>query len=752
LLLPVVELSAQIYVENMNQIFVIGSLREEGNLLVPVRWAKVELKGTDKQVYADGTGYFAMDGKDLRITPTDKLTLIISAEGYETTEVSLNSVGQELGVIFVRREYKDVNPITVNDLMPDRPEINGQTISNIGAAALFWNDETLAKATNLQLGLHGFKMRGYDWRNTEVYLNGASFNDPEAGYAYAGLLNGFIDITKKNTGSSHLVNNKIFYGDIGGYSYIELNPLRISPKKRVSYIFSNSLYNHSVDALYSTGETASGWALNVYLSGKSGEGFIKGMKYEGLSYLFSVGKNIDDFHNISFFAAGAPTKRQLVDSGSIITKKSQQFHQPLLGMSHEWEGENSSLNTSVLFSAGNKDETDLNTINKSSNRTMISLNSVYDLFDWKKFETTAGIEAKLYSGQYYNGDYSIKQQSYKLWNIWRYYMKAFRFSLGGSISYLSYGYAKDIKNKEVDSSYIKQSEKKFFNYSGKAGIAYKLSSKSDVELNAMYSNRAPLFSNTYLSPHISGKRLPGLRNEKILAAEANYISSNTLLDLRISAFFTMFVDQSIVRNYFDSNYSSYFDLGISQLDSRHFGGEISTKVNIVKGLKADFAASYGIYKYVSNPTITLLQEDVNEVRLRDTAKMKGLFIGNTPQLAISAGAIYESPWRLWLGFNLAYTDQNYSDINPIILSKSNFNSTWKQTGLKNIYTLNLKGGYAFVFGHKRKQTLSLNVHVQNVLNAKGVTGAYTPFGMEDNELKYVDIYGRTMYIILRFSF
>jgi hypothetical protein len=848
----------------MDQVLVIGSLRQEGNLLIPVRWAKVELKGMDKVAYADGTGYFAMDGKGLQITSPKDLTLIISADGYETTEFSFAPGTDELGVIFMRPEYRDLNPITVNDLMPDRPEINGQTIGNIGAAALFWNNDALAKATNLYLGMHGFKMRGYDRQNTAVYLNGASFNDPETGYAYAGLLNGFIDISQKNSGSSRLLDNKIFYGDVGGYSSIELNPLRMYPRKKVSYAFSNSLFTHSLDATYSTGEMASGWALTFYLSNKMGEGFIKGTKLEEISYLFSAGKNIDDFHSFSFFVAGSPTKRGLANystqsileqtgdnyhnsawgdyNGAVKSSRQNIFHQPVLGMAHEWEGEISTLNTSVLFSTGNRGETGPNTTGEgarsdrfgfqdtplysgqilwdsiysenmagadrqsryildknSSNKTMVSLNSVYNLLEWGNLETTAGIEAKWYFGRYYNEvydllggsywlntdkfltppsnpdfyqfdilnpdrktsgndnaghDYSIKQQSYTLWNVWRYYMNVLKFSLGASASYLSYGYTGNIKNGKVTDSDAQKPAQKFFNYSGKAGVAYKLTSQSDVEINAMYSKKAPLFSNAYLSPRISGNLLPVLKSEKILAAEANYTLSNSIMDLRVSAFFTQIKNRSLVRRYYDNSQLSYFDMGISGLASRYIGGEIASKFNIIKGLTADFAASYGIYKYISNPDVTLLQENTNEIRLQDTASMKSLFIGNTPQLAISAGGMYGSPLRFWLGFNLSYTGINYSDVNPITLANSYIplsENMQEQTKLKGAFTFNLKGGYVFVFGGKQKKALSLNVNVQNVFGNRGILGAYSPLGMENSESRYAYMYGRTIYLMLRFS-
>jgi hypothetical protein len=429
---------------------------------------------------------------------------------------------------------------------------------------------------------------------------------------------------------------------------------------------------------------------------------------------------------------------------------------------------------------------------------MISLNSVYDLLDWGNLETTAGIEAKLYFGRYYNKvydllggnhwlnvdkfltppanpdfyqfdmqlpdrtipsnekmghDYSIQQQSYKLWNIWRYYMGVLKFTLGASTSYLSYGYTGNIKNGKVEDSGTEQPSKTFFNYSGKAGIAYKLNSKSDVEANVMYITKAPLFSNAYLSPRISGNLLPNLRNEKILATEANFTFSHAIFDLQASAFFTQIKEQSLVRSYYDNNYLSYFDMAISKLNSRHIGGEVSARFNIVKGLKADFAASYGVYKYISDPDITLLQENTNEIQLQDTVNMNGLFIGNTPQLAITAGGIYESPWRAWLGFNLAYTGLSYSDINPITLSKNHLDSSLEQQIVLNgVFTFNLKGGYVFLFGEKRKKALSLNVHAQNLFGSKGILGAYSPFGMENQELRYAYIYGRTIYLMLRFSF
>jgi hypothetical protein len=858
---------SQIYVPNMTEMILTGSLREEGNLTTPVRWAKVEVKGTAKVAYADGTGYFVMDGKGLDIESKKSMTLIISADGYETKELTPESGRTDIGVIFMKVKYSDINPITVNDLMPDVPEIGNQQISDIGAAALFWNSDALSRATNFQLGMHGFKMRGYDRRNTEVYLNGASFNDPETGYAFASLLNGFIDISKKNTGSSRILDNKIFYGDIGGYSNISINPLEMTRRTKISYAFSNSLFTHSLNASYSTGEMASGWALSFYLAGRTGEGFIKGTNYESVSYLFSAGKTIDDYHSFSFLVAGAPTKRGLVNwstqetydqnadnyynsswgyyKDNVKTSRQNLFHQPVITLLHEWEGEISTLNTSLMLSGGNRQETGLNWNDfsppaepasgfenpfasagqirwdslyssnmaspdgrskyildaQTSDRMMMSLNSVFDLFDWKNLETTGGIELKLYSGRYSNEvfdllggnhwlnvdkfqtppinpdyyqfdinnpdrevgtggktghDYSIRQQSYKLWNVWRYYMGPLKFSLGASASYLAFGYSGNLKNGKVINSGLRQDARKFFNFSGKAGAAYKIAATSDVEINAMYAHRAPLFANSYLSPRTSGMLLPGLTNEKIMSFEANYTLYNALMDLRVSGFFTLLKDRSVVRSYYDDNYLSRINMGISGLDSRYIGGEATVKFNITSTLKADASVTYGVYQYVSDPNITLMQENTNAIQLTDTLNMKNVFVGNAPQMALSAGGSYESPLNFWAGLNFCYTGQSYSDVNPVAFVKNLPEPTpddQQQIKLKGAFTVNFNGGYTFLLGEKHRQALSLNVNIQNLFgNTNGVLGAYAPFGLNNSGTKYAYMYGRTFHLMIRFLF
>ena len=334
-------------------------------------------------------------------------------------------------------------------------------------------------------------------------------------------------------------------------------------------------------------------------------------------------------------------------------------------------------------------------------------------------------------------------------------MGNFKFSLGGSASYISFNYEGNIKNGKVAESGSKYPTNNFVNYSGKAGAAYKLTKSSDVEFNAMYAKRAPLIMNSYLSPRISGDILSNLQNETVMAGEVNYFSSSALMDLRVSGYFTLLKDQSIVRSFYDNNYASYLNLGMSGLNTRYVGAEASAIFNITKEIKADLAIAYGMNKYVSDPEFILMQENTNETLLQGITGIKDFFLGGAPQMAISAGGIYESDKNWWAGLNVSYTDKNYKDINPVAFAMIFSTLDEMQDKLKSNLSVNLNTGYSYKFGIKAKKALTLNVNVQNLLGTKsGIMGAYNPFGIDNNihGNRYAYMYGRTFYLMLGFTF
>lgn len=889
LLLVTLQVSSQIYRDNAQGAALSGVLKEDHDITKPVPWAKIVLIGTDVVTYSDGRGFFVVNGVR---GVGGAATLEISADGYETLNypVSIGG-GEELGLIFLKPLRRVLMPITVNDLMPTRPEVRGDMIGEIGTAALFWSDDPLSKAANLNLGMLGYKMRGYNWMNTEFQINGVSMNEPETGYAFAGLFAGLNDFTHNGTGTQRILSEQLAYGDIGGSSGIRINPLEYRQQFKASYSFSNSLFTNQLSVSYATGELPSGWALNVMASGRNGAGFVDGTDYKGFSYLFAAAKDFDGSNNFTFFVAGAPTERGMVGyspreaydfvgtksynpawgfhQGKKRNAQKHQYHQPLIGLQHYWEiEEDALLRTSLSYSFGDNNETALNwsgnaldprpdtydkiptpfedpayrqvnwdrlyAVNdtasngtyyigegRHANRSLVSFNSVFDMEEWGSFAPTAGVEIKLYNGSFYKemedllggrhwididkfspgvvlpspdyyqnnllnpnaqigvGDrfgysYTIEQQSYKLWTTWRYIWGRYKASVGGSIAHVAFKHVSNMENGKTTEG--GSASHGFFNYSYKAGIAYKIDGNSDIELNTLQSKRAPLFANAYLAPRINGATIDGLKNETVMGGEINYTFSNSRVVARANGFFTRFTDQSIVRSYYDSDYSSFVNMALSGVDQRHIGGEVSGTFKITPNLKAHASASYGIYKYTSNPTGVLFQENLaKRIVNTDTLEMKGLYVAATPQMVFSGGAQYDFQ-RWWLGLTMNYAGNNYVDMNPLVRKIVTINGRNeegevepepepapdefpKQEKLSSIFTFDFHGGYTFEFGDRQKKAISLNLNVQNLLGSKGYLGAYQPFGVMNEGVdpnkfnpRYAPAYGRTMFLMVSFIF
>ena len=864
-----VSAGGQIYRDDMEGATFIGVIKEYKDITVPVPRARIQLKGSDKETYCDGRGFFAFGGMSGMKSSAGATALVISADGYETLEFPVEPGQTEVGVIFLKPLMRIMQPVTVNELMPASGEASVVALSRPGAAAIYPGEDALAAAANYNLGMLGFKPRGYERRNVEFYINGASLDDPSIGYARADMFSGLnLAMYKSGEGDVRLINDAMFYGGAGGYGNIRISPLNMQRRGRASYIFGNSLFSHGLNAAYSTGETPGGLALSLMLTARTGEGFAEGTPYNNVSYLFAAGKAFDEDNRINFFALGSPTKRGGLaystqrgydalqnnyynnslgdDGGRGRNINEHRTHRPALGVEFCHEGEVAQWNTSAAFTFGGETYTDLlwsaqvpepsaaysyfagrlswdmmrrdndTAVDRRSHYigtgeysggSMFTFNSVYDLYSWGNFATTAGVDMKLYSGtfrsevddllggaywlnidkfrssdapsdaDYYQFDlrspnrrvpeggrmgydYSVQHRSFRLWNIWRYFMNRIKFSLGGSASLLSYQYVQNTVNGKFPAeSSSRPPRSSFFNYTAKAGAAYKIDGQSSVELNAMFGKRAPLLTDLYLAPRITGETF-GDGNETLIAADINYLYTNSALDVRVSAFATQNSNRTAVRGYYDQVYRSRMSLGISGLNSRHFGIDLSAKMKVTSEISVSAAASYGIYKYFSEAFATLMQENIGAKLLADdTVHIGGTRIGGTPQMAVSAGGVYESPLRWWAGFKANYAGNNYVDVNPLRFSSASLDVGRDQARLKSVFTFDLYGGYTYEFGEKKKKAIAINLNIQNLLGTtQGYLGAYEPFGIIDADngyrydARYAYAYGRTLYLMLSFVF
>jgi hypothetical protein len=372
---------SQIYRDTSIPSVLNGVIHEKGTYN-PVSGAKVAVKGTNIEIYADGQGFFVIPHvKGMKGGDT---WLQISAEDFETLEMPITIGGiEELGIILMTPKYHDLNPITVNDLRAAGSDAGKQSFSEPGTAALlFGTNDVLVNAANYNLGTLGLRLHGYEWKNIDVYFNGVPMNEAETGYANPMLWNGLNDAMDKAEGSYGLNSSLLYYGNIGGVSNMRIRPSEFRKRFKASYGFNNSLYNHRLMLTYATGRMKNGWSFLLSASGRLGSGFVKGTKFESLSYLLVAEKEIDVDQSLMLTVLGAPTRRGMQnystqevydiadnnyynsawgdDNGKKRNSRVNSYHLPLISLSHNWDINDWTLfRTTLGFTFGKSSETSL---------------------------------------------------------------------------------------------------------------------------------------------------------------------------------------------------------------------------------------------------------------------------------------------------------------------------------------------------------------------------------------------------------
>ncbi|MDR0659247.1 MAG: TonB-dependent receptor [Prevotellaceae bacterium] len=228
-------------------------------------------------------------------------------------------------------------------------------------------------------------MRGFKSENIAVMINGVPMNDMEWGGVYWSNWAGLSDVTRSMQTQRGLGASKVAAPSVGGSINIITKTIDAEKGGMISYGMGNDGYNKVMFSL-STGLTESGWALTV-LGGKTwGDGYIQGTEFDGYNYFLNVAKRINDKHQLSLTAFGAPQKHDQRNRNDGLTIEEWQkvknymngdspykynptygyglngerktsarnvYHKPQISLNHLWQiDQKSSLSTALYTSIG----------------------------------------------------------------------------------------------------------------------------------------------------------------------------------------------------------------------------------------------------------------------------------------------------------------------------------------------------------------------------------------------------------------
>lgn len=224
-------------------------------------------------------------------------------------------------------------------------------------------------------------LRGFESANIAVMVNGVPVNDMEWGGVYWSNWAGLSDVTRSMQVQRGLGASKVAAPSIGGSINIVTKSTDAQKGGSVSYGIANDGYN-KIAFNISTGLSKNGWAVSLLGSKTWGDGYIMGTEFEAYSWFLNVSKIINDNHQLSLTAFGAPQwhnqryngdKLKIAEwqkineedkykfnptygfnsQGQRVNQNRNRYHKPQISLNHFWTiNDKSSLSTAAYLSIG----------------------------------------------------------------------------------------------------------------------------------------------------------------------------------------------------------------------------------------------------------------------------------------------------------------------------------------------------------------------------------------------------------------
>ncbi len=300
----------------------------------------------------------------------------------------------------------------------------------------------------------------------------------------------------------------------------------------------------------------------------------------------------------------------------------------------------------------------------------------------------------------------------------------------------------------------------FLDPSFKLGVTWKADAHNRLVLNALAESRAPLPSYSYVAPRIKDTQIKGLRAEKVLSYDLNWIFNYSRVKGRVTLFQTHMTDGTESTGYYNDEFRTYVNQTLIGVDRVFRGVELGLDIDLVYGFSLQLAGTFGDYRYTDDAIGVMSAENgcnlftgelpANTAEVTDVVEKvytKNLMVSNGPQVAVSATLSYFHSKMWFADVTLSYFDKNYLDFSPARFTEMNVNGGYYPNKLGQMqyyagYTPEqkallgsqerLKGGFLLdasvgkvIYFNNRKQSLNLNFSFNNLLNNTSlVTGGY----------------------------
>lgn len=316
--------------------------------------------------------------------------LHISYIGYESKTVDVTNKSN-LGIITLAPQaYKleDVTAIFQLAVPGETPVTSSSIFANQIEERLGNNEfiEILKTTPGVHVNRSGggwgdseIFMRGFDNSNVAVMINGVPANDMETGALYWSNWACLSDVASFIQTQRGIGANKLSSPAVGGTINIVTKGIETEKGGHAYYMTGNDGYNKYSFSV-SSGLMDNGWAFTLQGSKTDGDGYAKGTDFQVYSYFANISKRINEEHQLSLTAFGAPQKHYMRSDG--LTKRDWEYVKNTYKGEEHWTRYNPSYG---FDSNGQVKSSDYNDYHKPE----VFLNHSWVINDKSNLSTTA---------------------------------------------------------------------------------------------------------------------------------------------------------------------------------------------------------------------------------------------------------------------------------------------------------------------------------------------------------------------------
>jgi len=332
-------------------------------------------------------------------------------------------------------------------------------------------------------------------------------------------------------------------------------------------------------------------------------------------------------------------------------------------------------------------------------------------------------------GETFGNSYYAYQRGATLWGTGRYTGNRMSLYLSAHARYTSM-WREGLMRKGLfpENSFGPSDKINFLTWGVKAGGDYRITGRHMIVFNTLLTTNPPLFRNSFLSPRTRNTITPDLSKETIISGDISYILRSPVIKGRLTGYYTRFMNQTEVTSFYHDEWRTLVNYAMTGIDKENYGVEAGAEVNITSELVVNAVASLGQYLWISNPDITITQDNNSQVLSEEEVWIQYFRQSGTPQTALALGVEYNSSKYWWAGITGSYYDNIYLDFNPVTRTKdeSGYYPYWEyQKKADPGFLLDIFIGKSWLINDIY---INVSANLSNILNNRTfVTGGYEQY-------------------------